>query len=396
MSSFSKLYSTQADTTTPILDGYTPSSHYLDRDLRLLLTHMDELSRDPFYLNQKQRLKRVGLIQKSITPAMAIEFFLYRKCSQSFLKILFDFCEKNAALIPDFKKILTTYSPYRKMCPTDVLINRRLGISMDFDRDSLNDSKWFMEPTQKVFLQEKSTDKKDSLLFLQYIHHVLKLEIPFSNQQIQNAFYLEDKALLKLVPATRLNEAINTIYQKGLPNKTIKRRSFFAYYLTYLNQEAHPFLKLNLDSFSSEKLNALFSSNALTPQKDLFEKVIDKTCQVAQNKTENPALYQAYLTQLKKLMDKYTSSNTIFLINQAFIQKNADVADILLTHNPTFPQKNLIREYTVSTDPAFKAVLEKHILKKEKSVCKKQVKKFILKHSFLHPRFLNYVKTKTK
>lgn len=94
MSSFSKLYSTQADTTTPILDGYTPSSHYLDRDLRLLLTHMDELSRDPFYLNQKQRLKRVGLIQKSITPAMAIEFFLYRKCSQSFLKILFVFVKK--------------------------------------------------------------------------------------------------------------------------------------------------------------------------------------------------------------------------------------------------------------------------------------------------------------
>ena len=77
MSQFLKSHS-ETNSVPSTLDGYIQSSSYLDRDLRLLLTHMIELSQDRFYINQEQRLGRVALLQKSITPAMVIEFFLYR------------------------------------------------------------------------------------------------------------------------------------------------------------------------------------------------------------------------------------------------------------------------------------------------------------------------------
>ena len=398
MSQFLKSHS-ETNSVPSTLDGYIQSSSYLDRDLRLLLTHMIELSQDRFYINQEQRLRRVALLQKSITPAMVIEFFLYRKCSLSFLSILPTFAEKNASLIPNFKQIITTYSPYRKMYPTDILVNRRLGITMEIDRDSYRDSKWAYESTKKVFLKEKETDKKDSLAYLKYIHHVLKLEIPFSDKQIYAALRLEDGELLNFVSPQRLKEVVNTVYKKDMSDRTLQGNDILSYYLTSLPQIKHPFLDLDLDSFSTEKLNTAFSSmNMLIDRShyNLFEQILDNIFSLTQRDLANKALYPAYLKQLEKLVSKYNPTNTSFLIKKAFDKKNADIMDILLTHSPTFPQKNLIQQYVSIAEPNLKKILTKHILKKEKSTYKRQVKKFILKHPSLHPLFLSCTKTKTR
>lgn len=382
-----------------VLDGYVQSSSYMDRDLRLLLTQMIELSKDPFYLNKNQRFKKITLIQKSLTPAMVIEFFLYRKCSQSFLTVLPAFINQNASLLPNFEKIITTYSPYRKMYPTDIFINRRLGIPTDFDNDSWRDSKWAFEPTKKLFIQEKKNDKQESIAFLNYIHAVLKLDIPFSNKQIQTALRLEDKALLNLVSTDRLKEVVCTIYQKDMSDRTIRGNCILNYYLTELNPTADAFLQLNFDTFAPQKLNNVFFSrnihnkNQIALTNNLLEQIINKTLVLAQDKG-NETIYRAYLKQLDNVVSKCAPLNVPFLIKKTLDQNNAEITDTLLTYNSFFPQKYLIRQYNAITNPSMKQVLEKHILKTEKSICKKQVKKFILKHSSLHPFFLSYVKTK--
>lgn len=197
------LHPTERD-NLPDYDGYTQNSFFLDRDLRIILTHMVELSRPNWYVGDALETK-TDIVKKSLTPAIAIELFLYRKCSNSFLTILDGFTQNNPQIDPALTKVLTTYSSYRQMYPTDILINRRLGIYMSFDNEDLKNSSHSPQTAQKLLLKRTKEDKQNALLYLKYIKEKFKLDIPVSDQQISVAIQANDQDLLNLLVPDKNN-----------------------------------------------------------------------------------------------------------------------------------------------------------------------------------------------
>ncbi len=212
-------------TTRPTdLDGYQQFSRYLDRDLRLILTHMQETPQKTDCLFRPACEKKAQLIADSLTPAIVIKFFNYRKCTHLFLNVLPYFIKQNETIPSDFAKVLVTRSKSFDMYPTDVFINRRLGLKSKYDNDF--DIEHIADKTIKtVSFAQRKIDKKTALPYLQYISEEFQLSIPFSEKQVRAALCRKDKQLLELVPT----EQIKSVREKfGLKGFASSKRSKIA------------------------------------------------------------------------------------------------------------------------------------------------------------------------